>query len=222
MSQSYLNYRCDGYEPEDNYGPPGLADTYPNRFELSSQVRKLIAYLKPCNKPLTKRDMIPWVDWNGYLELKQLLEDSYVMQKYPKNWKARERDLIKKVGNTLSQHRKELLLALNEFGPQKGKAYLYENADIIAPVEVTEAGAYMFSLHHPERKLPYEIIDFALEIYVEHAEKQQQPSKIFASLKAGAEAADIYNSPLLSSIRPNGITPDIATPDEEMNAFFVK
>ncbi|MEM9809087.1 MAG: hypothetical protein AAF959_27850 [Cyanobacteria bacterium P01_D01_bin.56] len=222
MSQSYLNYRYDGYEPEDNWGPPGMADIFLGRPELSSKVRSLIEYFKKSpSETLTKRDMIPIVDPSGYEEMTRLRQDPYVSRKYPRSYRGCEKVSLEKVGNVLSRHRKELLLVLNELGPQKGKVYLYENADIIVPVEETEAGAYVFSLHHQERKLPYATIAFALEVYVEHAEKQRQPKVLFESLKAGAEAADIYNNlPLFSSNRTNSITTDIETPDEEMDALL--
>lgn len=220
MSQGCFNYRYDGYEPEDNWGPPEMADIFPNHDELSSSVRRLIAYLRASHwEKFTKRNLIPIVDSNGYRELQRLKEYPQFLKEFPTVLKDREDALLRKVDKVLSQHRRELRAVLREITSEEEKEiYLYAKAEVIVPVEEAETGAFVFSLHHPEAKLPVATLRTGLELYLAHAEKQQQPVKLYEYLKAGAEA--YIDLPIFAASRPGGITTDIDTPDEEMDTFL--
>jgi hypothetical protein len=228
MNQGYINYRRDGYEPEDNWGPPGKADIYIDKHELSSVVRKLLAYLRASQlkseqlERYPKKSLIPIVSPTGFSDMLRLKKHPSYLKEFPTALQEKQNALLHKVSQTLSQHWRELRAVLREIDSEEAKIrYLYERAEVIVPVDESETGAFLYAIHFPERKLSIDILRSSLELWISHAEKQQKPSHLCAYLKAGAEMADIYSDlPIFTSPYPSKITTDIDTPDEEMNAFL--
>lgn len=219
MSQGTLNYRSGGYEPEENWGPPAMADVFPAPRELSSKSRRLRAYLKSGRliHP-TKREFIPIVDPKGDMDMKRITASTF-LDEFPDALKDKEASCLKKVDQVLSEIRNEVFVIASQIrSDRERQRYLYERSEIILPVGKTDSGAFVYAIHHPDNKLPLETLRSAYELYLDHGEKQQKPGKLCLDLLYGAEmistsSARVYQVPRI-------ITTDLNTPDEQMSIFL--
>ncbi|MEO1146709.1 MAG: hypothetical protein AAFY26_14075 [Cyanobacteria bacterium J06638_22] len=216
MKQLSFDFESDEFNPDEAFGPPNMARIFVPVQSLSSQERKLLAYLKEYDGlALTDKELVPILFpkiHNGieHIETKpiSLGEDSFdVKAEARKKYTRKVKKVVSGINATASKR-------VAQLESRQDRLEQWSKEEVILVVGETERGEVLRAYHGPEKRLSMENLRAYLEWATTFKEKQSQPYYRGLDLWEAASDADY------TSIVTPTITTDYDTPDEAMDAFL--
>jgi hypothetical protein len=220
MSQERLDFRRGGFDPDEAWGPPGRAEIFVDSKDAVRKSRKLLAYCRQDSRlPATDRELFPILYYADFQKLQKIPSFACLHGFGAELSKAFEDSCLKRVKSVISSINNTAFKLSRRFERrQDWLEYLWNEAELIIPVDETESGELLRDYHGPSKRQPLEILNRAIELRIAHREQQSQPLYLMQDLKASSVVGDY--GPLFSIPTHSTLDLNCNTPDEEMDHFI--